>query len=119
MSYQLLDDLELTSSATLNATESADVKFNLFVRSREMAEIMLHLEKIMVLSKDKREAFVKEHRSDLESFMPKLVENSNLSLEGMQLDAEAAALSMQLAVNLRKSLSMINALFYGVEGLES
>jgi hypothetical protein len=26
---------------------------------------------------------------------------------------------MQLAVNLRKSLSMINSLFYGVEGLES
>lgn len=119
MSYQLLDDLDLVNPPSSNSMQSADVKFNLFVRSREMTEIMLHLEKIMLLSKDKREAFAREHRSDLESLMPKLVENSNLSIEGMQLDAEAAALSMQLAVNLRKSLSMINALFYGVEGLES
>lgn len=98
---------------------TADLKFDLFVRSREMEQIAVHLESLMLKHKKEREIFVKENRAYLETLMPLLVENSNLSLEGMQLDREAAALSMQLAVNLRKSLSLINALFYGVEGLKS
>lgn len=101
------------------ATDEESLKFNLFVRLREMEEIAAQLERIMVMSTAKREAFVNEYRNDLESLLPKLVENSNLSLEGIQLDPEAANLSMQLAMNLRKSLSIINALFSGVEGLES
>jgi hypothetical protein len=104
----------------LNLSEdTADLKFDLFIRSREMEQIAVHLESLMLKHKKEREIFVKENRAYLETLMPLLVENSNLSLEGMQLDREAAALSMQLAVNLRKSLSLINALFYGVEGLKS
>jgi len=98
---------------------TADLKFDLFVRSREMEQIAAYLESLMLKHKREREILVKENRAYLETLMPLLVENSNLSLEGMQLDREAAALSMQLAVNLRKSLSLINALFYGVEGLKS
>lgn len=117
MSYRFLDDLEILSQQGEVSDET--VKFNLFVQLREMQDIARHLEKIMSLAGHQRETFIKENRPYLESLMPKLVENSNLSLEGMQLDAEAAQLSMQLAVQLRKSLSMINALFYGLEGLES
>ncbi len=84
-----------------------------------MEQIAIYLEQLMFKHQKERELFVEENRSYLENLMPLLVENSNLSLEGMQLDREAAALSMQLAVNLRKSLSLINALFYGVEGLRS
>lgn len=98
---------------------AADLKFDLFVRSREMEQIATYLESLMLKHKKERETFVEENRSTLESLLPVLVENSNLSIEGMQLDREAAALSMKLAVNLRKSLSLINALFYGVEGLQS
>ena len=106
----------MSSTLTENA---ADLKFDLFVRSREMEQITVYLENLMRKNKKERETFVEENRPHLESLLPMLVENSNLSLEGMQLDREAAALSMQLAVNLRKSLSIINALFYGAQGLRS
>jgi hypothetical protein len=114
-SYQLLDNLDLQSPILIE--DQADLKFNLFLRSREMKEIALHLEKVMLKKKSDRDIFVSENKVFIDSLMKTFVDNSNLSIEGMQMDREAAALSMQMAMDLRKSISLINALFYGVDGL--
>ena len=97
--------------------DGANLKFELFLRSREMKQISLHLEKIMLKSKAERELFVNENRVFIDSLMKTFVDNSNLSIEGMQMDQEAAKLAMQMAMDVRKSISLINALFYGVDGL--
>lgn len=115
--YQLLNNLDLSASALVE--DSANFKFNLFLRVREMKAITFNLEKLMLKNKAERELFVAENRTLIDSLMKTFVDDSNLSLEGMQLDQESAQLSLQLAMDLRKSISLINALFYGVEGLRS
>ncbi len=116
-SHQLLSDLALPGSVLLE--DKADLKFNLYLRSREIKQIVAYLEKIMLKRKSERDLFVSENRSSIESLMKVFVEDSNLTLDGIQVDEESAKLSMDLAINLRKSISLINALFYGVEGLNS
>lgn len=115
--YQLLDTLNLQNPVLIE--DQADLKFNLFLRSREMKQIALHLEKVMLKKKSERDLFVSENKAFIDSLMKTFVDNSNLSIEGMQMDKEAADLSMQMAIDVRKSISLINALFYGVDGLVS
>lgn len=115
--YQLLDDLDFSNPIAIENGE--DLKFNLFLRAREVQQIVSYLEKIMLKKKSERDLFVSENRNTIESLMKVFVQDSNLSIEGMQLDGEAAALSVQMAMDLRKSISLINALFYGVDGLKS
>jgi len=116
-SYQLLDSLNLQNPVLLE--DKADLKFNLYLRSREIKQIVVHLEKIMLKRKSERDLFVSENKSSIESLMKIFVEDSNLTIDGMQVDEESAKLSMDLAMDLRKSISLINALFYGVDGLVS
>lgn len=115
--YQLLDDLDFSNSISVESSE--DLKFNLFLRAREVGQIVSYLEKLMLKKKSERDLFVSENRNTIESLMKVFVQDSNLSIEGMQLDSEAAALSVQMAMDLRKSISLINVLFYGVDGLKS
>lgn len=115
--YQFLDKLALSSPVLIE--DGADLKFDLYLRSREMRQIVSHLEKVMLKKKSERELFVTENRTFIDSLMKTFVDDSNLTLEGMQMDQESAQLSMQLAMDVRKSISLINALFYGVEGLVS
>ncbi len=115
--YQLLDDLDFSSPFSLENV--ADLKFNLYLRAREVRQIVVYLEKLMLKKKSERDLFVSENRNTIEALMKVFVQDSNLSIEGMQLDNEAAALSVQMATDLRQSISLINALFYGVDGLKS
>lgn len=115
--HQLLNNLDLSNPVLIE--NSDDLKFDLYLRSREMKQIVSHLEKVMLKNKSERELFVTENKVFIDSLMKTFMDDSNLSLEGMQMDRESAQMSMQLAMDLRKSISLINALFYGVEGLRS
>ncbi|AKM81098.1 MAG: hypothetical protein UT13_C0001G0137 [Candidatus Pacebacteria bacterium GW2011_GWF2_38_9] len=109
----------LDSPSPVLVEDQNDLKFSLYLRSREVSQIVLYLEKIMLKKKSERELFASENKAFIDSLMKAFVEDSNLTLEGMQMDQESAQLSMQLATDLRKSVSLINALFHGVEGLIS
>ena len=115
--YQLLNNLDLPTPISIE--DSADLKFDLYLRSREMKQIVSYLEKVMLKQKSERDLFVAENKTFIDSLMKTFVDDSNLTLEGMQMDQESAQMSMQLAMDLRKFISLINALFYGVEGLVS
>jgi len=115
--YQLLNNLDLLTPISVD--DGANLKFNLYLRSREMKEIVINLERVMLKKKADRDLFVIENKTFIDSLMKTFVDDSNLTLEGMQMDQETVQMSMQLAMDLRKSISLINALFYGVEGLKS
>jgi len=113
---QTLSDQRLGDT---NNTDPAVVKFDLYLRLREVRAISAQLEKITRKDDSKRQEFVKENRIFLESLMGLMVQDSNLSLEGIRLDQEAAELSMQLAIDLRQTLAMINHLFYEAKGVRA
>jgi hypothetical protein len=115
--YQLLDDGDLVRAVAI--TDQANLKFNLYLRSKEMKEIAFYLEKIMLKQKNERETFIDENKAIIESLTKIFVDNFNLTLEGIQMDQEAIQLSMQLAMDLRKSMALINTLLYSGADLAS
>jgi hypothetical protein len=100
-------------------SDPAAVKFDLYLRLREVKQISQQLEKIAKKSELERSTFVEENKIFLESLMNLMLQDSNLSLEGIRLDQEAAELSMQLAMDIRQTLSMINHLFYETGGMKA
>jgi len=84
-----------------------------------MRQIVLYLEKLMLKKKVERDLFVKENKAIFDTLLQTFVDNSNFSIEGVKLDQESIQLSMQMAMDLRKVMPLINALFYGVAGLAS
>ena len=103
---------------SVDIADQDNVKFNLYLRSRELKQISFYLEKIMLYNASKKTAWLKENKKVLKSLLNAFAEDSSLSLDGVQLDKETAALSMELAVNLRQTVAMINALFYSNDGLK-
>lgn len=103
---------------SVDIADQDNVKFNLYLRSRELKQISFYLEKIMLYNASKKTAWLKENKKVLKSLLNVFAEDSSLSLDGVQLDKETAALSMELAVNLRQTVAMINALFYSNDGLK-
>jgi len=102
----------------VDADDQESLKFNLYLRSRELQQISHYLEKIMLYSASKRAAWLKENKKVLKSLLQVFAQDSSLSLDGIQLDQETANLSMELAMNLRQTVAMINALFYSNDGLK-
>lgn len=96
-----------------------EMKFNLFLKSRELRQISLALQRVMLKKRVEREQWVEENQSVMENLLKVFAEDSSLTLDGMQLDDETAVLSMELAENLKKTISIINTLFYGVDDLKS
>jgi hypothetical protein len=96
-----------------------EIKFDLYLKARELRQLSEYLEKVLLRSAQYRQRWIQENRPVLESLLKVFSEDSNLSLAGIQLDAEAASLSMELAVSLRQTVAMINALFYSNDGLRS
>lgn len=95
------------------------VKFDLYLRLREVKQIAQQLEKIAHKNQIERQVFVEENKIFLESLMNLMAQDSNLSLDGIRLDQEAATLSMQLARDIRQTLAMINHLFYDGKGVQA
>lgn len=93
------------------------IKFELYLRSRELKEISFHLEKIILKNSEERKTWMEENRKVLESLLKVFADGSNLSLNGIDLDEETTKLSMEFAVNLRQTVAIINALFYNSDGL--
>lgn len=95
------------------------LKFDLYLRSRELQQIAAQLERILQKNSRERNNWLKENKRVLESLLKNFVDDSSINLQGLQLDKETAALSMDLAVNLRQTVAMINALFYNLDHLKS
>ena len=115
--YNLLESLG--RSASPQTMSKAELKFNLFLKSRELKQISLAFQRVMLKERAERELWVEENQSVMENLLKVFAEDSSLSLDGIQLDDETALLSVELAENLKKTVSIINTLFYGVDDLKS
>jgi len=113
-----LKKLLAKSSLTTMAMSDDEIKFHLFLKSRELKQISLALQRVMLKEKSERQAWVEENQKIIENLVKVFSEDSSLSLDAMSMDDEAAVLSLELADNLKKTISIINTLFYGVEDLE-
>lgn len=91
----------------ISAEEAEEIKFDLFVKSREIKQISQSLEKISLLSEEEQREWINEHETILLDLMNSFMDDSILAMDGLQLDKESMDLSVELVSQLRDAMSSI------------
>ena len=130
--YDLLEGVKIDIKNSVGETFSLDahnsesespkkeeIKFTFYLKIRQLKQLAAILQNILLKKEEERELWVNEHQGFLNQLMMMVLANSNLSLENIGGDREMSALSLDLAMNLKKTITLLNSLVYGAEGLDS
>lgn len=90
--------------------DSQSIKFDLFVKVREVNQVYDILQKILLKSRTEQKRWARENHIIIEDMMDSFMNDSFLVLDGMQLDEESMQLSMDLMEKLRSTMSIIQDL---------
>jgi hypothetical protein len=101
------------------ATRAASVKFDLYVKSREIQQISDSLQRILMLPVEQRQEWLQEHESIIAELMDSFMDDSVLALDGLQLDKESMELSVELVTQMRDAVNMIHRIFSNDDSLVS
>ncbi len=91
-------------------TPMNDVKFDLFLKTREVKQISHSLQKVLTMRRDQRVAWINENGEMINQLLDNFLEDSALILDGAQLDLEGQNLSVEFMKNLREALNIISNL---------
>lgn len=87
------------------------LKFDLYVKSREIKQIVSSLQNVALLPAEKRQTWVDDHESMIVELMDSFMDDSILAMDGLQLDEEGMNLSVELVSNMRDAMNIINSIF--------
>lgn len=95
------------------------VKFGLFIKTREMDQLEQSLKHILLLPKAERDAWVLDHEEMMNDLIDSYMRNSALALDGLQLDSEATALSIEFVTKLRDVMNTLRGILDDAQNLTS
>jgi hypothetical protein len=98
---------------------SAAVKFDLYVKAREIQQISDSLRHILTLPQAKRQEWLEENESIVAELMDSFMDDSVLAMDGLQLDQESMELSVTLVTKMRDAMNMIHRIFSDDDSLVS
>ena len=87
-----------------------EVKQLLFARTQEINSLEKELEKIVLLPKKKRVAWLTEDEQFISSMFADFMDDSMVALDGLQLDPQTAQLSTEYVTKLRDVMNVMNAI---------
>jgi hypothetical protein len=96
--------LDPDNIADINTDE---VKFDLYLKIREIKQISGFLQKILLLTRDRRSIWLKENEDMVNQLMDSFLTDSTLALDGMQLDSEAMKMSVELMASLKNVFNIL------------
>lgn len=91
--------------------EVASVKFDLYVKSREIQQISNSLKRLMLLPAEQRQTWLDENEGMVAELMDSFMDDSVLAMDGLQLDKESMDLSVKLVTEMRNAMDMIHRMF--------
>jgi lipid II:glycine glycyltransferase (peptidoglycan interpeptide bridge formation enzyme) len=91
----------------LDAASSAAVKFDLYVKNRELQQIAQSFRSIMLLPPKQRKKWTEQYQDLIEDLMDSFTDDSLLAMDGIQLDDESMDLSTELVSNLKTTMNII------------
>ncbi|PIR58840.1 MAG: hypothetical protein COU69_03510 [Candidatus Pacebacteria bacterium CG10_big_fil_rev_8_21_14_0_10_56_10] len=100
-------------------TPSDAVKFELFVKKRQVDQVATSLEQLMLLSESERLRWFSDSADHVAELLNSFVDDSMLALDGANLDQEALDLSLDLLNRLREVMMAINHILYDDHQLSS
>lgn len=93
---------------TASQDEVASVKFDLYVKSREIQQISDSLKQLMLMSVEERQTWLDENEGMVAELMDSFMDDSVLAMDGLQLDKESMDLSVKLVTEMRNAMDMIH-----------
>ena len=86
------------------------VKFELFIKVREVEELHKSLGKISFNTRKERVIWLHQYKQTLAGMLDEFAQESLQAIDGMQVDSESMQLSLHLMSRLRETLLMVNSL---------
>ena len=102
---------DMTSGWSLDKNSPEVLKFDLFVKSREIKQIVGSLQQILLLPAKEKSTWIKMHEAMIGDLMDSFMDDSILAMDGLQLDQESMNLSVELVTHMRDAMNMINSIF--------
>jgi hypothetical protein len=110
-SHQVISDWSGDDSSNQEIAEG--IKFDLYVKARELRQITKSLNDILLLPPRERQSWLDDHEPMIMDLMNSFMDDSVLAMNGLQLDQESMNLSVELVTNLRDAMTKINSIFLG------
>lgn len=100
-------------------TSSAQIKFDLYKKEKEIREISRILRNLSLKSTDERRQWLQENEELVSDLAEEFVDESLYKLDGAQLDSETLELSVQVMTSLRETLGLFQAIINSDRELEA
>lgn len=104
-----MDDI---SPQFLTKASTGSSKFDLFLKTHELKELGSVLERVMLLPKEQRSAWVEENGELIREAIEVFVRDSSLTLEEVTMDTETMELSKELVVSLRDTMNIVQGILF-------
>ncbi|PIY79312.1 MAG: hypothetical protein COY81_03475 [Candidatus Pacebacteria bacterium CG_4_10_14_0_8_um_filter_43_12] len=96
----------------LTKASTGSSKFDLFLKTHELKEVGSVLEKVILMPKGQRSAWVEENGELIREAVEVFVRDSNLTLEEVTMDTETMELSKELVVSLRDTMNIVQGILF-------
>lgn len=113
--------MSIDSIANLSISKKVDkqsLKFNLFLKNKEIAALRDMLEEVTKLSLNEQSAWVDDYGQVIENALDRFVEDSNSVFENLIFDDEILELSQEFVVTLREAIRLMDSIFSQTEMLD-
>lgn len=108
-----------SSSGSSRKNKTKHLKSDLFIRIHDLKGIHQQLEKLMLLPKHKRNEWVEENESVLQSMLETYIEDSIIAVDSLDQDKETLNLSLEYVSFLRDVVYRVRNILYEFDELES
>jgi len=114
-----MDDFDLDwddfyQDSPLSVLSDSSAKVQLFSRIHHVDGLIQQFERITLMTKSQRSAWVSENKKFLQNIFDHFVSDSFKILDGVELDEEGIQLSIEFVTKLRDVMNMVqNILFEG------
>ena len=99
--------------------DSQQLKFNLELKLFEAKKLTAFLENITLKTEKERAQWLDKHQQFVVQLGQLIVQDSNLSLSALRDASEHSQLSLLLADEIKKAISLMNAIFFNNQSIDS
>jgi len=107
------------SQFAFNDGSSEQVKFDLYLKSREIKQISQLLQKTLPLQKAQRQQWIEENEDFINQLLNSFMDDSMMVLDGIKMDTETMELSVNLISDLRDAVTIIQNLLHDGDKYQS
>ena len=106
--HELLDMIEATNGS--HSSQRDAVKFDMYVKIRELQQIRDGLRKVVALSELDRKEWIINNETYLAEMMESVLHDTLGTIDGIQLDSEGLDLSVQLVSTMRDTMDVMQSI---------